>query len=864
MDNENTDVPQLEPQSEAQPARLDDVRVTSELQLVGIGASAGGLPALQRFFQHTPPDSGLAFVVILHLSATHESSAAEVLQHTTAMPVHQVTEAVAVAPNHVYVIPPAQDLSMLDGEIQLQARESPGERRAPIDLFFRTLADSYGSAAAAVVLSGSGADGANGVARIKEAGGVTLAQDPDEAEFAEMPRNAIATGMVDYVLPAAALPQALLDYGRNAASVQLPASAAQQPSEPATPAAPAPHDTDALREIFALLRVRTNHDFSQYKRPTVLRRIARRMQVHGTPDLPAYLQILRAQPDELQALKRDLLISVTNFFRDAEVWLTIESLIPELFAGKQAGEQVRVWVAGCATGEEAYSVAMLLHEYAATLPHPPAIQIFATDTDEDAIAVARQGLYRDTIAADVSAERLARFFVVEQGRYRISREIRDLVLFAVHNVLRDPPFSHLDLVTCRNLLIYFNRTMQEQVLNLFHFTLLPGGYLLLGTSESTDVVPNLFTAIDKSQRLFQRSMTSPRMSVNMPRMTLTNPSYQRLIAGSAGDTGSTQRLAEVHQQLLTQYSPPSVLINPDYDIVRLSRRGGRYLELAEGEIVANLLKLIHPSLRIELRAALFQATQQGDPVETRRVHLDIQGEPRLVSMLVQPLREPDWLRGYTLIIFNESADLSGTEHGQIADAEPLVRQLEDELQRTKDQLRTMIEQYETTNEEYKAANEELQAINEELRATTEELETSKEELQAINEELTTVNQEMKFKVEELSLANSDLQNLLASTQIATIFIDRELRIRRYTASAQSIFNLIPSDVGRPLAHITHKLEYDQLTADATQVLETLAKVEREVQSNDGQTYLMRMVPYRTLEDKIDGVTLFFVGMSERR
>lgn len=859
---ENSDTPQQE--SQLEQANDTSTELSHTFPLVGIGASAGGIQALRQFFTHMPSDSGMAFVVILHLSPTYDSNAAALLQSVTSMPVIQVTEIVPVEPNKVYVIPPTHDLSMNDGTIRLNERDGQQQRHAPIDLFFRTLADTHGQAAAAVVLSGSGSDGANGIARIKELGGVTLAQDPQEAEFTGMPRSAVATGLVDYTLPVAALPDALMSYWRNVMDIKLPATVLNVPDTASSEVAPSMVDIEALREIFALLRVRTNHDFSQYKRPTVLRRIARRMQVLGAADVSEYVLILRAQPEEVGALQRDLLISVTNFFRDAEAWLTLESLLPNIFTNKHDDEPVRVWVAGCATGEEAYTIAMLLSEYAATLSYAPNIQVFATDIDEHAIATARQGLYRETIALDVSPERLARFFVPEQGSYRIRRELRDMVLFAVHNVLRDPPFSHLDLITCRNLLIYFNRTVQEQVLNLFHFTLQPEGYLLLGSSETTDVVPNLFIPIDKSQRLFKRGMVTNRMTVHMPRMALVNQPNRRVAAGNTGEGSSPQRLAEVHQQLLTEYAPPSLLINPEHDIVHISRGGGRFLQLAEGEIAASVFKLIHPNLRLELRAALFQATQQNEPVETPFVRLDVGGELRQVTMRIQALRQPEWLYGYLMVVFDESADLSGAGSSPVTDVEPIVRQLDDELQRTRNQLRSTIEQYETTNEEYKAANEELQAINEELRATTEELETSKEELQAINEELTTVNQEMKYKVEELSQTNSDLQNLLASTQIGTIFVDRELRIRRYTASAQSIFNLIPSDVGRPLAHITHKLNYDQLITDAAHVLEALVRVEREVQSDDGQRYLMHMVPYRTITDKIDGVTLTFVNIAERK
>jgi len=827
----------------------------ADFPIVGVGASAGGLKALQQFFQHMPDDSGMAFVVILHLSPTYESNAASLLQHFTAMPVVQVNEAVPVAPNRIYVIPPTKHLTMADGMVRLQEPGGPRERRAPIDLFFRTLADTHGRLATGVVLSGSGADGANGLMRIKEHGGVALAQDPEEAEYADMPRSAIATGLVDYVLPIAALPGALIEYWRGVENLRLLAESLPQPDD----------DAETLRQILALLRARTNHDFSQYKHPTLLRRIARRMQVNAVSTLSSYLTILRAKPEEAQALLRDLLISVTNFFRDQDAWLALESIIPQMFAAKRLDDQVRVWVAGCATGEEAYSVAILLYEYAATLDAPPAIQIFASDIDEDAIATARQGLYPETIAVDVPPERLARFFTSEQGRYRVKKEIRDLVLFAVHNVLRDPPFSRLDLITCRNLLIYLNRDVQEQLLQLFHFTLRPNGALLLGASESTDGIPSLFTVIDKAQRLFERRTVPSTTPPNMPTMPLVGPAHRQIAsAGQASVDGSMRSFNELHQRLLAEYSPPSVIINETYDIAHLSRGGGRFLEFTEGEMSPNLIKLIHPDLRIELRTALLSAAQQNARIETRRVRLDLQGEARLVSLIVQPLQAPEWARGYCLVVFDDVADISDSERPLAGDAEPLIGQLEEELQRTKDQLRTTIEQYETAVEEYKAANEELQAINEELRAASEELETSKEELQSVNEELITVNQEMKHKVEELSQTNNDLQNLMASTNIGTIFIDRELRIKFYTPSAQVLFNLIPSDLSRPLAHVTHTLEYDKLPQDAAHVLETLTIITREIRSTSGRWYLARLIPYRTTEDQIDGVTLTFVDITDRK
>ncbi|MBK9714036.1 MAG: PAS domain-containing protein [Kouleothrix sp.] len=835
-----------------EPTRPDRAGA-GDLRIVGIGASSGGLQALQRFLSNVPEDNGMAFVVILHLSPEHESRAAELLQHVTAMPVMQVIAPITVEPGRVYVIPPSKFLSMVDHTLQPREPEGRRGQRAPIDLFFRTLAETHGPNAAAIVLSGSGADGSIGAQRIKEQGGVVLAQEPSEAEFDSMPRNAIATGLVDFVLPVAEMPARLIEYWRGAESLRLPPEDAPRPET----------ESDTLREIFTMLRARTGHDFSQYKRATLLRRIGRRMQVNAVGDLASYLVVLSTRPEEIQALLRDLLISVTNFFRDSTTWLALETIVRRLFAGKEPGEQVRVWAAGCATGEEAYSVAMLLYEHALTIEQTPNIQIFATDIDEESIAIARQGLYPETIAADVSPERLQRFFMPEQGRYRIKKEIRDLVLFAPHNLLRDPPFSKLDLITCRNLLIYLNRDMQDQVLYLFHFTLRPDGYLLLGASESTDGVPGLFTPIDKIHRLYQRRTAPATLPAPMPAVPLIGTLRRPPILAGASD-GDVRSFGKLHAQLLAEHTPPSVIINEEYEIVHLSRGVSRFLQFAEGEPSHNLLKVVHPDVRVELRTALFAVLQRGSGLESRRVRVELDSKAWLVNLVVQPIREPDWARGYILVIFNDVAEADDLERGGSRDAEPVVRQLEEELQRAKEQLRATIEQYETAVEEYKAANEELQAINEELRAATEELETSKEELQSVNEELITVNQELKHKVEEVGQSNNDLQNLMSSTEIGTIFVDRELRIKRYTPSAQAIFNLIPTDINRPLAHITHKLHYDRLIADAASVIETLAKVEREVPSHEGCWYLARLLPYRTIEDKIDGVIITVVDITISR
>ncbi|NTU83543.1 MAG: PAS domain-containing protein, partial [Chloroflexales bacterium] len=610
-------------------------------------------------------------------------------------------------------------------------------------------------------------------------------------------------------------------------------------------------------------RIRTGHDFVSYKRSTIRRRICRRMQLNGVGDIAAYLALLRERPGELQSLLRDLLISITNFFRDPEAFEDLEALLPSIFAGKGPDDQVRAWVAGCATGEEAYSVAILLHEYATLLEQPPEIQVFATDIDEAAIIKAREGLYQDNIVADISAERLQRFFTEKQDSYRIKKEIRNLILFAPHNLLRDPPFSRLDLVTCRNLLIYLDRDVQVQLLELFHFVLRPDGLLMLGASESTDSLPGHFTAIDKRHHIYARRAMDRLTPASIPLAGL-DPLHALSQAHRAVPRSIS--FGELHHRLLEEYGPPSLIVNEAYDIVHLSSRVGRYLRFGGGKPSFNLLKAIHPDLRLELRTALFRAVQKGQPSEERGVHLTIDGHVSVVNITVRPILGVEGAQGFLLVLIEELAEAADEEIAMPIDeaAEPLMRQLDEELQRTREQLRLIVEQYETSTEELKASNEELQAMNEELHSTTEELGTSKEELQSVNEELTAVNQELKNKVAEISRVNADLQNLMVSTDIGVIFLDRELRVKRYTPRVQDVFNLIATDINRPLAHVTHQLIYHRLLDDAAHVLDRLVVLDREVLHADGRWFLARVLPYRTMEDKIDGVVLTFVDITERK
>ncbi|HEY0171970.1 MAG TPA: CheR family methyltransferase, partial [Pyrinomonadaceae bacterium] len=727
--------------------------------VVGLGASAGGIRALKEFFEHAPERSGMAYVVILHLSPDHDSQLAEVLQQSTPMPVAQVTEQVRIEPDHVYVIPPNQSLTLRDGSLVLSEVTGVEVRRAPVDIFFRTLAESHGANAACVVLSGTGANGSMGLKHVKERGGVAVVQEPGEAEYDDMPRHSIATGLVDYVLPVAEMPARLVAYrdslGRVVNDVADEGERARRDHA----------EWEALAAVLAQLRLRTGHDFTNYKHGTVLRRISRRVGVTQVPDLPAYAHYIRENPRETRALLKDLLISVTNFFRDPKAFEMLEAaVIPRLFENKGEGGHVRVWVPGCATGEEAYSVAMLLAEYAETLPASPTIQVFASDIDEEAVQTARAGFYTLNDVADVSPERLRHFFSKTRDGYRVRRELREVVLFAKHDLLKDPPFLHLDLVSCRNLLIYLNASGQAKAMNIFHFAMNPGGYLFLGGSETVGDHSDIFVAADKQSHIFQARLVAPRPgSHELPRLPPRPAGPEQTQAEAARHGRAQERLShlDLHRRLLELYAPPSVLVNTEHEIVHLSESAGRFLQIPGGEPTYNLLTVARPELRLELRGALFHSAQHRANVEVPGLSVRIGERTETVNLLVRPVvGEDDTARGFFLVIFEPTPETAadGAEDKVLRAVEPVARRLAEEVSHLRAQLRTHTEQYEVQHEELRASNEELQAINEELRSTAEELETSKEELQSSNEELTTINQELKVKIEELSQSNDDLHN----------------------------------------------------------------------------------------------------------
>ena len=844
-----------------EPRSEDSVLQRSPLDflVVGIGASAGGIGALRRLLEQMPSEPDMALVVVLHLSPRHESSAVEILQSATRMSVQQVENSVSIERNKVYVIPPTQDLRMTDGKLFLSDAVRPVGRHVVIDGFFRTLAEAHRDRSVGVVLSGTGSDGSIGIGWLKQNGGVVIAQSPADAEHDGMPLAAIATGHVDIVLPAPDIPQRLLQIWANAKRIEMPDAAvadlkALEPSSPQAAEA-------ALQDIMAMVRKRTGHDFKHYKRATMLRRIERRLQVCGVPTLPSYRDFLASHLDETQALQSDLLIGVTQFFRDRPAFEALErDVLPALFADAREREQVRVWVAGVSTGEEAYSISMLLAEEAQRVDASAKTTVFATDIDERAIGKAREGRYPEAIVGDVTPTRLRHYFHKEEGGYRIAKTQRDTVVFALHNVLRDPPFSRLDLVTCRNLLIYLDRAAQHDVLQLFHFSLRPGGYLFLGNSETVDAADELFSVVDKAHRIYRAKPVS--RSLHGLLHFNKHASLQESPVALATTPPRAFKLAELHQHILGEIGPASLVLTTSNEIVHASSRAADYMRFVEGAPTNDVVACVRPELRPALRVCLFEALQ-SEHAESPLVPIERDGRRKRVRMSARVGKVASVQGHMILLTFDELDGPPAATPGDGDGSQPAFAQLEGELLRRTEQLQTTVEQLETSTEELKAGNEELQAINEELRAATEELETSKEELQSTNEELVTVNAELKVKVEQMGVVNDDLTNLIAVTDIATVFVDEQMRIKRFTPSAAGIFSLRPSDIGRALFDFTNRLEYPALAEDAQTVFKTLRGLERRVKSDDGRSFLARLLPYRTSGHKISGVVLTFIDVSSQ-
>jgi two-component system CheB/CheR fusion protein len=833
----------------ANRASSDRSDPSKQVIVVGIGASAGGIQALQKFFDALPKQTGAAFVVVVHLDPDNHSELAHILAARTGMTVVQAEGTQRLEPNCVYVIPPNRRLQISDHDISAVEFDEPRGRRAPIDLFFRSLAE-HGDGVA-VILSGAGADGAVGVKAVKEAGGIIMVQDPAEAEYSSMPRNAIATGVTDFVLPVRSIATRLVELLLIKKSLPLPFDASL--------------DEEEVRRILAHLGVRTGHDFSRYKRSTVLRRIARRMQVTRTDALKDYHSLLREKPDEAQALLADLLISVTTFFRDHQVFDTLKTrVLPQLFDGREASETVRVWVSGCATGEEAYSIAMLLLEESSRRDIRPAIQVFGSDLDARALGTARAGAYPAAIEADVNEGRLRRFFTREGDQYRVRQEVRDLVLFANHDLLKDPPFSRMDLISCRNVLIYLDRELQEQVITTFHYVANPGAFLVLGSSESADNPPGLFRTVDRNARIYQSSARPGDKPPQLPRPIRLREqvSVARVVAPAAALSE-----AALHRRAIEHVAPPSMLVDETHQVIHLSDNAGRYLLPSGGPLNGDAVDLVRPEVRFELRSALNRAFEQRLATLSLPILVRFNGQPHRVHLHVKPVdgqEEHTDGEHHALVMFIEGEAVEERPVSARQATDETVQRLSQELELTQAWLRTLREESENANEELRAANEELQSVNEEYRSTSEELETSREELQSVNEELHTLNTELKLKFETVSRANGDLQNLMAATDFGTLFLDSMLRIKRFTDRVTELFSITATDEGRPITDLAHQLEYNDLVRDMRVVISDLTPIGREVRSRAGRWYEMRMRPYRTMDDRIDGVVLTFVDVTDRR
>ena len=832
---------------------------TADFPIVGIGASAGGLEALEQFLRNVPENSGIAIIIIQHQDPDHEGMLPELLQRVTKMKVSRIVDRMRVKPNGVYVIPSGQDLSILHGVLHLFTPNAPRGLRLPIDFFFRSLADDRQAHSVGVILSGMGSDGTLGIKAIKELGGLVLTQEPASAKFDSMPRCAIESGMVDIVAPVGDLPGKIIDYLRHGRIF----------AERKTPLEE--KDQSALEKALILIRTQTGQDFSLYKKSTIYRRIERRMGIHSIDKIAIYVRYLQDNPPEVELLFKELLIGVTSFFRDQELWEHLgKKAIPAFLATTgPARRMLRAWSVGCSTGEEAYSLAITFKE-ALEQHQAPAenftLQIFATDLDQAAINKARQGIYLANIATDISPERLQRFFVKEGNSYRVCKEIREMVTFATQNVVMQPPFTKLDILICRNLLIYFTPELQKKLVQLFHYTLNPGGFLFLGSAETIGTFTNLFSPMDAKARIFRRS-ESLKQAQSLPILT-------KSLRASAEDSKDSPMLKSkpaaslqslVDKLLLQHYSPPAVLTNDQGDILYISARTGKYLEPAVGKANLNIFAMAREGLRFALGSAFHKAVQQKEVVSVRNIKVGTNGGTQFIDITVREVEEPEALRGMVMIIFSDVAAPPKRKRrtaflGTPADT-ARVLEMEREIQGLREELQTTREEMQSSHEELTSTNEELQSINEELQSTNEELTTSREELQSMNEELQTVNAEQRSKMEEVDLINNDMKNLLNSTEIITVFLDNQLKIRRFTTRADTLFRLVPSDLGRPLSDIVSNLHYPELYVEAKEVLQTLDFTEKQFTTNDGSWFSVRIMPYRITDNVVDGVVITFSNIT---
>jgi two-component system CheB/CheR fusion protein len=823
-----------------------------------MGGSAGSLEAFEQFFRNMADDSGAAFVLISHLDPTHKGMMPELLQRYTKMKVFEAGDGMKVMPNCVYVIPSNKDMAILHGVLQLLEPTAARGLRLPIDFFFKHLGQDQKERAVGIILSGMGTDGTAGLKIIKEHLGMVMVQEPESAKYDSMPQSAIDTGLVDYIAPAEVLPSKLQAYIKQSSKPLAEHIGIEEKV------------VSALQKISVLLRGETGNDFSLYKKNTVLRRIERRMNVHHIGTMKQYVRFLQDNPQEVELLFKELLIGVTNFFRDPEAFeLLKNTVVPDILKSKPKDRTVRVWVPGCSTGEEAYSLAIIFSECLSSLKLKGdfKVQIFATDIDKAAIDMARQGIYPANIAADISPERLSHFFTKEDDRYQINKAIREMVVFAPHNVTMDPPFTKLDLISCRNLLIYLTPELQKKLIALFHYSLKPEGILFLGTSETVGRLTDIFSTVDTRWKIYQR-----RQSIETPaEMTDFSHFYHEAMPAGRGVDKQAVEIASIpemaHRLLLEDFTPPAVLVNDQGDVVYINGRTGKYLEPPAGKANINIFAMAREGLSIELPGAIREAKSQNKLITLKGIRVKTNGDFQTVDLTVKPVVQPGTQQSLYMIVFEDVAVPPKPEKPISVRGGPSPRlreinlELGKELKHTKELLQTTTEERQLSQEELKSTNEELQSTNEELQSTNEELSSSKEEMQSLNEELMTVNAELQGKIDELTQAYSDMKNMLNRTEVATVFLDNDLNIRKYTPLANEIFKVIQSDVGRPISHIVTNLKYDDIVTDVRKVLDSLSYREVQVQTREGHWYIMRIMPYRTFNNAIDGVVINFIDIT---
>lgn len=855
--NKDKDSKKSEDKKDSKKSPKQSKKKLSKFPIVGIGASAGGLEALEQFFSSLRETCDMAFVVIQHLDPDHKGMLPELLQRITPLKVHQASDWMKVEPNSIYVIPPNKSLSIEDDTLHLSNFVEKRGLRLPVDIFFRSLAEDRQEKSVGVILSGMGSDGSLGAQAIKEKNGLVLVQDPETAKFDNMPRSALKAVQADIVAPAEELAKKLMTFN-------TPVPTDEEVAKTNT------INKENLDRIIFLLQRQSGHDFSQYKKNTLFRRIDRRKGIHRLDSIDDYVAFLEENPEELDILFKELLIGVTSFFRDEAVWEKLKTkFLPDLMKAASNDQVLRAWVPACSTGEEAYSLAIVFIEAMEKIRKTKnlVLQIFATDIDQEAIEKSRKGYFSQNITADVSPERLKKFFKAESDGYQISPTIRDMVVFAPQNIIKDPPFTKLDMLLCRNMLIYMEPELQEKLIVLFNYSLKTGGIMILGTSETLGKKTEGFIELDSKLKIYKRtSANSNRELVNFPSAFFRKKILTAEKKKNPEVIENIQTLAD--QVLLQRFAPATVLVNEKGDILYITGRTGNYLEPVAGKANWNIFAMAREGLRFELPAAFRKVAENYEPVKLMHLRIEANGKTMYVNMLVQRLDNPAALKDKIIVVFNDV-----TEEVETKDTKPLLKkagsgedqnELEMELQRSHEEIKTIREQMQLSQEELQSTNEELQSTNEELQSTNEELTTSKEEMQSMNEELQTVNVELRSKVRDYVQADSDMKNLLNSTQIATLFLDKDLNIRRYTKEVTSLFKIRKTDVGRAFTDLVSDLEYPEIKSDAEKVLNTLIFVEKAIQTSDGRWYNVRIMPYRTHDDRIDGLVITFTDITKSK